>query len=213
MNVTDKAFVLQCACNLTIPKRLFVLCVIFKLCRDWIFLLPLSLFSFSQDLKDLNNVFFSLCFTLVWHFKEQINNINLYSRSSAKDFPGFVYNVHVCYVFRLTTDSNCSCSFRFIYNLLTAQCQEALERRVQLCAQYQHLCPVCSQVPIIKLTDSFTEVKVDISFNMKSGVKAARLIKEFKEVQLLQLESFFKCLKFCFLYFYITHISLEYTAF
>uniref|UniRef100_A0A3Q3X7T8 Terminal nucleotidyltransferase 4B n=1 Tax=Mola mola TaxID=94237 RepID=A0A3Q3X7T8_MOLML len=36
-------------------------------------------------------------------------------------------------------------------------------------------------VPIIKLTDSFTEVKVDISFNMKSGVKAARLIKEFKE--------------------------------
>lgn len=36
-------------------------------------------------------------------------------------------------------------------------------------------------VPIIKLTDSFTEVKVDISFNVKSGVKAARLIKEFKE--------------------------------
>ncbi|KAM6980568.1 terminal nucleotidyltransferase 4B [Aplochiton taeniatus] len=36
-------------------------------------------------------------------------------------------------------------------------------------------------VPIIKLTDSYTEVKVDISFNVKSGVKAARLIKEFKE--------------------------------
>ncbi|XP_068167204.1 terminal nucleotidyltransferase 4B [Antennarius striatus] len=36
-------------------------------------------------------------------------------------------------------------------------------------------------VPIIKLTDSFTEVKVDISFNMKSGIQAARLIKEFKE--------------------------------
>ncbi|KAM7406445.1 hypothetical protein PAMP_000820 [Pampus punctatissimus] len=36
-------------------------------------------------------------------------------------------------------------------------------------------------VPIIKLTDSFTEVKVDISFNVKSGVKAAQLIKEFKE--------------------------------
>ncbi|KAK5873628.1 hypothetical protein PBY51_018653 [Eleginops maclovinus] len=36
-------------------------------------------------------------------------------------------------------------------------------------------------VPIIKLTDSFTEVKVDISFNVKSGVEAARLIKEFKE--------------------------------
>uniref|UniRef100_A0A8C4IJT5 Terminal nucleotidyltransferase 4B n=1 Tax=Dicentrarchus labrax TaxID=13489 RepID=A0A8C4IJT5_DICLA len=37
-------------------------------------------------------------------------------------------------------------------------------------------------VPIIKLTDSFTEVKVDISFNVKSGVKAAWLIKEFKEL-------------------------------
>ncbi|XP_057687000.1 terminal nucleotidyltransferase 4B isoform X1 [Corythoichthys intestinalis] len=36
-------------------------------------------------------------------------------------------------------------------------------------------------VPIIKLTDSFTEVKVDISFNVKSGIKAAYLIKEFKE--------------------------------
>ncbi|XP_038138542.1 terminal nucleotidyltransferase 4B [Cyprinodon tularosa] len=36
-------------------------------------------------------------------------------------------------------------------------------------------------VPIIKLTDSFTEVKVDISFNVNGGVKAARLIKEFKE--------------------------------
>lgn len=36
-------------------------------------------------------------------------------------------------------------------------------------------------VPIIKLTDSITEVKVDISFNVKSGVKAAHLIKEFKE--------------------------------
>ncbi|XP_045888168.1 terminal nucleotidyltransferase 4B [Micropterus dolomieu] len=36
-------------------------------------------------------------------------------------------------------------------------------------------------VPIIKLTDSFTEVKVDISFNVKSGVEAARLIKDYKE--------------------------------
>uniref|UniRef100_A0A3Q3JXC9 Terminal nucleotidyltransferase 4B n=1 Tax=Monopterus albus TaxID=43700 RepID=A0A3Q3JXC9_MONAL len=36
-------------------------------------------------------------------------------------------------------------------------------------------------VPIIKLTESVTEVKVDISFNVKSGVKAAQLIKEFKE--------------------------------
>ncbi|KAM9122509.1 terminal nucleotidyltransferase 4B isoform 2-T2 [Pangshura tecta] len=34
-------------------------------------------------------------------------------------------------------------------------------------------------VPIIKLTDSFTEVKVDISFNVQNGVKAAQLIREF----------------------------------
>ncbi|XP_051983038.1 terminal nucleotidyltransferase 4B-like isoform X1 [Xyrauchen texanus] len=36
-------------------------------------------------------------------------------------------------------------------------------------------------VPIIKLTDSHTEVKVDISFNVESAVKAANLIKEFKQ--------------------------------
>ncbi|GCB68436.1 terminal nucleotidyltransferase 4B [Scyliorhinus torazame] len=34
-------------------------------------------------------------------------------------------------------------------------------------------------VPIIKLTDSYTEVKVDISFNVRNGVKAALLIHEF----------------------------------
>ncbi|ETE67297.1 PAP-associated domain-containing protein 5, partial [Ophiophagus hannah] len=34
-------------------------------------------------------------------------------------------------------------------------------------------------VPIIKLTDSFTEVKVDISFNVQNGVKAAYLIRDF----------------------------------
>lgn len=50
---------------------------------------------------------------------------------------------------------------------------------------YYNLKVLICQVPIIKLTDSFTEVKVDISFNMKSGVKAAQLIKEFKEVQRL----------------------------
>ncbi|KAL1007467.1 hypothetical protein UPYG_G00087200 [Umbra pygmaea] len=36
-------------------------------------------------------------------------------------------------------------------------------------------------VPIIKLTDHSTEVKVDISFNVKNGVKAALLIKDFKK--------------------------------
>ncbi|XP_068117885.1 LOW QUALITY PROTEIN: terminal nucleotidyltransferase 4B [Hyperolius riggenbachi] len=34
-------------------------------------------------------------------------------------------------------------------------------------------------VPIIKLMDSYTEVKVDISFNVQNGVKAAQLIKDF----------------------------------
>uniref|UniRef100_G3X3A0 Terminal nucleotidyltransferase 4B n=1 Tax=Sarcophilus harrisii TaxID=9305 RepID=G3X3A0_SARHA len=37
-------------------------------------------------------------------------------------------------------------------------------------------------VPIIKLTDSFTEVKVDISFNVQNGVKAAQLIKDFTKL-------------------------------
>lgn len=43
------------------------------------------------------------------------------------------------------------------------------------------MCP-SMQVPIIKLTDSHTEVKVDISFNVHSGVKAANLIKDYKKV-------------------------------
>ncbi|XP_023668638.2 terminal nucleotidyltransferase 4A-like [Paramormyrops kingsleyae] len=34
-------------------------------------------------------------------------------------------------------------------------------------------------VPIIKLTDQETEVKVDISFNVETGVKAARFIKDY----------------------------------
>ncbi|EDL11053.1 mCG11935 [Mus musculus] len=37
-------------------------------------------------------------------------------------------------------------------------------------------------VPIIKLTDSFTEVKVDISFNVQNGVRAADLIKDFTKL-------------------------------
>uniref|UniRef100_A0A8C8FBS9 polynucleotide adenylyltransferase n=1 Tax=Oncorhynchus tshawytscha TaxID=74940 RepID=A0A8C8FBS9_ONCTS len=37
-------------------------------------------------------------------------------------------------------------------------------------------------VPIIKLTDFRTEVKVDISFNVKNGVKAALLIKDYKKL-------------------------------
>lgn len=57
------------------------------------------------------------------------------------------------------------------------------------------------QVPIIKLTDSYTEVKVDISFNVTSGVKAARLIKEFKEVQFTVQFLFSMYDPFCSMYF------------
>lgn len=39
-----------------------------------------------------------------------------------------------------------------------------------------------SQVPIIKLTDQETEVKVDISFNMETGVRAAEFIKNYMKV-------------------------------
>lgn len=37
-----------------------------------------------------------------------------------------------------------------------------------------------ASVPIVKLTDKETEIKVDISFNMNNGVKSAELIKEYK---------------------------------
>uniref|UniRef100_A0A182VWK7 polynucleotide adenylyltransferase n=1 Tax=Anopheles minimus TaxID=112268 RepID=A0A182VWK7_9DIPT len=37
-----------------------------------------------------------------------------------------------------------------------------------------------ASVPIVKLTDRQTQVKVDISFNMESGVQSAKLIKGFK---------------------------------
>ncbi|CAL4103414.1 unnamed protein product, partial [Meganyctiphanes norvegica] len=39
-----------------------------------------------------------------------------------------------------------------------------------------------ASVPIVKLTDRETDVKVDISFNMSSGVNSARLIKEYKSM-------------------------------
>lgn len=39
-----------------------------------------------------------------------------------------------------------------------------------------------ASVPIVKLTDRETDIKVDISFNMSSGVNSARLIKEFKSM-------------------------------
>uniref|UniRef100_A0A2P2I1S1 polynucleotide adenylyltransferase n=1 Tax=Hirondellea gigas TaxID=1518452 RepID=A0A2P2I1S1_9CRUS len=38
-----------------------------------------------------------------------------------------------------------------------------------------------ASVPIVKLTDAATDVKVDISFNMSSGVNSARLIKTYKK--------------------------------
>ncbi|XP_071558592.1 terminal nucleotidyltransferase 4A [Temnothorax nylanderi] len=37
-----------------------------------------------------------------------------------------------------------------------------------------------ASVPIVKLTDKESEIKVDISFNMNNGVKSAELIKSFK---------------------------------
>ncbi|KAK7869373.1 hypothetical protein R5R35_000681 [Gryllus longicercus] len=37
-----------------------------------------------------------------------------------------------------------------------------------------------ASVPIVKLTDKTSDVKVDISFNMSNGVKSAELIKDFK---------------------------------
>ena len=42
--------------------------------------------------------------------------------------------------------------------------------------QIQH-CFVFTQVPIIKLTDQKTNVKVDISFNVPAGLKAAEFVK------------------------------------
>lgn len=38
-----------------------------------------------------------------------------------------------------------------------------------------------ASVPIVKLVDKKTEIKVDISFNMSNGVKSAELIKTYME--------------------------------
>lgn len=109
----------------------------------------------------------------------------------------------MCYVFRLTIDLEVQLWVQVYLqtSYSTMSGGTWAEGPIVSCrtvpAQYQHLYHVCSQVPIIKLTDSFTEVKVDISFNMKSGVKAARLIKEFKEVKLAQLEIFFPLFLHC----------------
>lgn len=37
-----------------------------------------------------------------------------------------------------------------------------------------------TQVPIVKLTEKSSGVKIDISFNMNNGLRSAELIKEFK---------------------------------
>lgn len=39
-------------------------------------------------------------------------------------------------------------------------------------------------MPIIKLTDHETEVKVDISFNVETAVKAAQFIKSYLKVKI-----------------------------
>lgn len=43
--------------------------------------------------------------------------------------------------------------------------------------------PLVRQVPIIKLTDQETDVKVDISFNVETGVRAASFIKDYVKVR------------------------------
>lgn len=43
------------------------------------------------------------------------------------------------------------------------------------------------QVPIIKLTDRETGVKVDISFNVETAVKAAQFIKSYLKVGVLEI--------------------------
>jgi non-canonical poly(A) RNA polymerase PAPD5/7 len=40
---------------------------------------------------------------------------------------------------------------------------------------------VFQQVPIIKLTDRLTDIKIDISFNMTNGLRSVELIKHFKK--------------------------------
>ena len=40
---------------------------------------------------------------------------------------------------------------------------------------------ISSQVPIVKMTDRETEIRVDISFNMDNGLRAAELVKLYKK--------------------------------
>jgi len=42
-------------------------------------------------------------------------------------------------------------------------------------------CMSFNQVPIIKLTDRLTDIKIDISFNMTNGLRSVELIKHFKK--------------------------------
>lgn len=45
-------------------------------------------------------------------------------------------------------------------------------------------------MPIIKLTDHETEVKVDISFNVETAVKAAQFIKSYLKASVFMLNTF-----------------------
>ncbi|CAG5892220.1 unnamed protein product [Menidia menidia] len=67
------------------------------------------------------------------------------------------------------------------YNFMSPQPEEAAMRkevvnRIEMIIK--ELWPT-ADVPIIKLTDQETEVKVDISFNVETGVKAASFIKDY----------------------------------
>ncbi len=43
-----------------------------------------------------------------------------------------------------------------------------------------------ASVPLVKLTDKNTDIRVDISFNMRNGVKSAQLIKVSSKLRFIQ---------------------------
>lgn len=50
-----------------------------------------------------------------------------------------------------------------------------------------------TQVPIIKLTDQKTNVKVDISFNVPAGLKAAEFVKVIYSILTCFPSTYLKC--------------------
>lgn len=83
------------------------------------------------------------------------------------------------------------------YNFNNRGCVSWLVINLESCNVCYLTCP---QVPIIKLTDHETELKVDISFNVETAVKAAQFIKSYLKVSLLIFYIFNKNVAFlgCF---------------